>query len=72
MGIRGAVITLTDSEGNQRFAYTNSFGYFTIDEVAAGRSYVIAISGSKRQFDPSSFTITTLDEITDIVFTAVD
>ena len=72
MGIRGALITLTDSEGNQRFAYTSSFGYFSIDEVAAGRSYVISISGSKRQFEPSSYAITAVDEINDIVFTAVN
>ena len=51
-GLNGAVITLTGNNGEYRMARTSSFGYYAFAEVAAGETYVIAISSKRYTFTP--------------------
>lgn len=46
-GIRNAVVTLTDLNGNVRRAQTGSFGYYKFDNVEAGQTYVISVSAKR-------------------------
>ena len=40
-GISRAVISMTEASGNQRFALTNSFGYYRFADVPAGQTYIL-------------------------------
>ncbi|QYO66931.1 S8 family serine peptidase [Leptolyngbya sp. 7M] len=71
-GIGNISLTLTDSEGNVRQARTNSFGFFAIDEVAAGRSYILSVNGGKRQVYPATVQIDAVEDVSDIAFRVIE
>ena len=56
--IRGATVAFTDSEGNTRTAVTNVFGYYRIDGLTAGRSYVVATRARGYLFEPEVLDVT--------------
>ncbi len=56
-GIGYARITITDSGGNTRTAYTNSFGYYRLDDVTAGATYTIAVTKKRYSFTPQQLQI---------------
>lgn len=61
-GIRGAVITVTNvGTGETRIAITGAFGYYALEDLEAGSSYVVSI-GSKRYNFPMSSVVMTLDD----------
>lgn len=49
-GIFRAVITMTDSQGNQRTAFTNQQGYFNFTDVPGGENYIFTASHRRYQF----------------------
>lgn len=49
--IQGAVVTFSDSSGTSRSARTNSFGYFTVGGLPAGRSYIVTTTAKRYSFD---------------------
>ena len=53
-GIRGARITLTDTQGRTRTALTSAFGYYSFDNVAAGASYIVSASSKGVTFSRTS------------------
>jgi hypothetical protein len=65
-GLRNASVSITDSHGNVRRALTGSFGYFRFDEIAAGESYVVAVTSKRYVFSPRIVNPT--DELTDVDF----
>lgn len=65
-GLRNAVVTLSDANGNIRQARTGAFGYFAFENVIAGQNYVITIASKRYTFQPRSITVA--DEITDLEF----
>lgn len=56
--VRGATVTVTDSEGNARAAVTNVFGYFNIEGLAAGRNYVVTTRAKGYDFNPVLLELT--------------
>lgn len=50
-GIFRALVTMTDSMGNQRQAYTNQLGYYNFEDVAGGQVYVFTAQHRRYQFD---------------------
>jgi hypothetical protein len=69
IGLRGAIVTITDSKGQSRSAVTSSFGYYRFDSVVVGETYVVSVSSKRYQFQ--STTITLQDELTDLDFMPV-
>lgn len=63
-GIRGALVTISDAGGTSRTAVTNTFGYFRIEGVNAGREYVITTRSKGR--DLPAVILQVNDEISDI------
>jgi|GEM_PF-2145090 len=57
LGIRGAVVSITDLHGLQRNAITNAFGYYTFDGVQSGGSYVLRASARRYSFSPRVMNI---------------
>jgi uncharacterized delta-60 repeat protein len=49
-GLRNAAVSLTDSQGIVRTVFTSSLGFYSLDNVLAGRSYTIAVSSKRYRF----------------------
>lgn len=63
-----ATVTLTDGNGNVRYAVTNRLGYYRFTEVVVGESYVIAAQAKNIQFTPKIMIVN--EEIDDLNFVA--
>ena len=64
----GARVVLADNAGNTRETVTNPFGFYSFENVAAGRSYVLSASLKRYRFNP--VVVNVGDEITDLNITA--
>ncbi len=71
-GIRNAIVSITDQQGNVRTTQTGSLGSFRFDEIPAGSSYVVTVESKRFTFAQPSQIIFTESELTDVVFTAVE
>lgn len=67
-GVPGAVVSLTNSQGETVMTKTNPFGFFHFQEISIGESYVAAVTHKHYQFAPQ--VITVMDNISDLVFVA--
>jgi hypothetical protein len=56
-GIARAVVSVTDGSGMIRTAKTNSFGYFQVDQLPAGQTYVFNVSAKGYTFAPQVVTV---------------
>lgn len=57
LGLRNAVIALTDSQGFRRTALTSSFGIYTFENIPAGETYTISVSSKRYRFSPQTLLI---------------
>jgi hypothetical protein len=69
-GINGARMTLTGSNGEQRFAITNPFGYYTFEGLSAGESFIIGVFSRRHTFAMPQILITAESDIADLDFVA--
>lgn len=69
-GIPRAIVSLVDSHGILRTAKTNSFGYFRFDDIPAGQIYVFNASAKGYSFAPQVVSVS--DDITELIFTAIE
>jgi hypothetical protein len=65
-GLLNATVSITDGEGFLRTARTSSFGYYRIDDVPAGRTYIINVDSRFYHFSPQ--VINVVDNLTDLDF----
>jgi hypothetical protein len=68
--IRNARVVFTDAEGVGRSAVSNPFGYFTVEGLPAGQTYVVSTWAKGYNFDP--VTISVVDEISDLEIHALE
>ncbi|HRI04660.1 MAG TPA: carboxypeptidase regulatory-like domain-containing protein [Pyrinomonadaceae bacterium] len=66
-GLRGAVVTLRDENGNEINTTTGAMGNFRFAEVEPGHTYVVTIRNRRFQYAPQVLTIN--DSVMDLVFT---
>ncbi len=69
-GLRGAVVSLTDSNGLTRRAISSSFGYYRFDDVEVGRTYIVSVRSKRFIFADPTRILNLQDEVTDFDFTA--
>lgn len=67
-GIRNAIVVVGSSQGAQRMAVTSPFGYYRIDGLASGETYIVSLSSKRYQFTPRIISL--VDDLTDVDFTA--
>ena len=67
-GISRVRMSITDQNGEIRFAVTNSFGFYRFTELSAGETYIIAALHKRYQFN--SQVITVSEDLQGIDFTA--
>ena len=56
-GIVGATVNITDQSGNSRTVRTNSFGYYSLTDNAAGQTYILTVKAKGYQFAPQTATL---------------
>lgn len=66
--VQGAIISLTDQNGNTRTARSSSFGNFRFEEVEAGQIYIMGVRSKTYQFAPQVITVN--EEIIELNLTA--
>ena len=59
------------SNGEIRYVYTNSFGYYRFEELQAGESYVMTVRAARYRFDPASVAIGLTEDVSDLNFNAL-
>jgi hypothetical protein len=67
-GLRNAIVTITDSTGMIRTARTSSFGYYTLEGIEVGGTYVMSVGSKRYTFTPRTLTVN--DAMTDVDFIA--
>lgn len=67
-GIANAVITMTDSAGEVHSARTNSFGYYKLEDIEVGESYIFSVKARRYHF--ASQVVQVIDELVNLDFTA--
>lgn len=66
MGLRNAVVSLTDGDGRTVSTRTGSFGYYRFEGIRAGQAVVITVFSRHYQFAPRVLTIN--DDLADVDF----
>ena len=69
-GLRNARVSITDSNGVQRFATTSSFGFYSFDNVATGQQYTVRVSSRLYRFAPQTLTIN--DNVVNLDFVGLE
>jgi uncharacterized delta-60 repeat protein len=70
LGLRNAVVTLTDSTGSRRLALTSSLGYYSFADITAGDLITIAASSRRYRFQPMSLTAS--EYLTDVDLVGIE
>lgn len=68
--IGNAILTLTDTRGHAKRALSNAFGFYRIEDVEVGQSYVMAVSHKRYTFTNPSRVIIVDNELTGVNFTS--
>ena len=69
-GIRNALVTITNSNGETRTTQTSTFGYFRFSDTAVGATYTITVTAKRFTFSQPTQVHTPFGEINDIEFVA--
>jgi len=71
IGIGGARILVTNSgDGSFKYALSNPFGYYSVDDLAVGEFYVVSVSHKRYSFTDNTRTFTLNDSVADVDFVA--
>jgi uncharacterized delta-60 repeat protein len=70
LGIRNAVVALTDPQGVRQTATTSSFGVFTFNNVATGQTYIISVSSKRYRFAARSLPVN--ENLTNVDFVGLE
>lgn len=67
-GLRNAIVSMTDANGNTRTTRTSSLGYYQFADVEVGETYIVAVQSKRFVFSPQVVAVN--DNIADLDFTA--
>jgi len=70
LGLRNAIVAITDAQGVRRTATTSSFGVYTCDSVRSGESYFIGVSSKLYRF--ATQTVSVSGNLTNIDFVGLE
>jgi predicted outer membrane repeat protein len=57
LGLRNAVVALTDLQGARRTATTSSFGIYAFSNIPTGINYVVSVSSKRYRFAPQNIAV---------------
>lgn len=67
-GVSNAMVVMTNSSGELRYARTSSLGYYRFEEVEVGQTYVFDVRSKQHTFAPQVVSVS--DELTELNFIA--
>ena len=70
LGLRNAVVSLTDSLGVMRTATTSSFGLYSFGDVPVGGTYTITVASRRYRFTPRTLAVN--NNLTNIDFVGLE
>lgn len=70
LGLRNALVTLTDSGGVRRTSTTSSFGLYSFSDLRPGESYTVGINSKRYRFAPRTLVMST--DLTNIDFVGLE
>jgi hypothetical protein len=70
LGLRNAIVAMTDSQGVRRTATTSSFGIYTFEDVRSGESYILGVSSKRYRFAARTMVIN--DNLTNVDFVGLE
>jgi subtilisin-like proprotein convertase family protein len=65
-GVMKATVTVTDTDGETHRTLTNAWGYFRIENLEAGQTYLLEIGSKRFIYAPRS--INAVDDVADLIF----
>jgi hypothetical protein len=68
--VPNTTITITGGGGFMKQAITNAFGYYQLNDIEAGRTYVVSARHKFKQFDRPSIVLSLVDAVGDVNFVA--
>ena len=68
IGLRNAVVILTDQNGNTRSARTSAFGYYHLEDIEAGQTVIISVVSKRFTFIPQIVNVN--DNLSELDFIA--
>jgi hypothetical protein len=69
-GVSRVQVRMTGPSGEVRTAITNTFGYYRIEDVAVGQTYIVEAASKKYFFDNNPRVLTVNDALSDVHFIA--
>lgn len=69
-GVPRAMVTLTDSLGENRTVLTNTLGYYRFADVEVGATYIFSVNSKYYSFEEATRVLTVTEEIEDLDFFA--
>ena len=70
LGLRNALVSLTDLQGNRRTTSTSSLGFFSFDNVEAGGPYFISVISRRYRFEAK--TLHFFNNVQDLKFIGIE
>lgn len=69
-GLRGALVVMTDMNGQTRRNQTGSFGFFNFENVEVGQIYIITVFSKNFHFAPQIVSV--FEEMNDLYFIPIN
>lgn len=66
-GVSGAIVTVTDPNGQARTVRTNGLGYYQLDDLALSQLYVVTAAGKELVFTPQPVELTSAIQGVDLI-----
>lgn len=69
-GIARASVTISGPNGVVKSSLTNSFGYYKLEDIAVGQTYIVGVSSKRYEFIESTRALTLHEDLSGFDFTA--
>lgn len=70
LGLRNAIVTMTNSTGEKRIATTSSFGLYSFQNVASSQTYFLGVSSKRYRFATKTFEVS--GNLSNVDFTGLE
>jgi uncharacterized delta-60 repeat protein len=70
LGLRNAVVSLTDPTGSRRSVTTSSFGMYSFTDIPTGGTFTVSVSSRRYRFAPR--TVTAAGNLSDVDFLGLE
>jgi hypothetical protein len=70
IGLRNAVVAITDPQGVRRITTTSSFGVYTFENVGPGETYIIGVSSKRYRFAARILSVN--ENLSDVDFVGLE